>query len=441
MSMSASQYLERYATLADDLPGRNLPWLTAVRRAALAQFSAGGFPSPREEEWKYTNVAPIEKKLFEPSTDVSEETDLSEEFLAECYLADAWVLILVDGHFRADYSRLEGLPEGLAIRGLSEALQNDPERVERLLGQTLPQKTHGFIAFNTAFFTDGAFIDIPKGVELKRPLQILHWSSRPDGLATTRNLIALGEHARAQVVESYFGNATTGYLTASLTEVALAEHACLVASKMQTESNKAYHFGGFYLAQARGSRLVHHNLAFGGLLARSEIHITLRSGAECELNGLFLGQGRQHVDNHTVIRHTEPHGTSRETYRGVLDGRARGVFQGRILVQPDAQKTSAEMNNRNLLLSEDAEIDTKPQLEILADDVKCSHGVTVGQLSPEAVFYLESRGVDRASARNMLTFAFANEMVEKIGLDSVRADAQTRLLRAFPQAGIRKDWL
>ena len=210
---------------------------------------------------------------------------------------------------------------------------------------------------------------------------------------------------------------------------------------MQVETDKAYHFGGVYVKQEKSSRFNQHNLSFGGLLARNEIHAELAIAAECEMNGLFLAKGRQHVDNHTLIQHTEPHGTSRETYRGVLADRARGVFQGRIIVHPQAQKTSAEMDNRNLLLSEDAEIDAKPQLEILADDVKCSHGVAIGQLEPESVFYLVSRGIDQETAKNMLTFAFANEMVEKIGLESLRSRVQGHLLNLFPQTGIRRDWL
>jgi Fe-S cluster assembly protein SufD len=196
-----------------------------------------------------------------------------------------------------------------------------------------------------------------------------------------------------------------------------------------------------YVEVGRSARFQHTNLSLGGLLVRNEIHVDLAEAAECSLDGLFVGRGRQHVDNHTMIRHNEPNGVSREHYRGVLTDRARGVFQGRIVVQPKAQKTDAQMNNRNLLLSEDAEIDTKPQLEIHADDVKCAHGVAVGQLDPESIFYLESRGVDQTSARNMLTFAFANTMVEQIRLAGFREIAQDVLLSLFPQAGIRKDWL
>jgi Fe-S cluster assembly protein SufD len=442
MNMDATRYIEDYRTFADALPGQNLPWLSALRKAALARFSSQGFPSPREEEWKYTNVAAIERKRFQPCLRADAGAVADEGRVRASVLPDAWVLALVDGRFRPEYSILEGLPEGVTVSGLARALVTHPERVERHFGSVLSkQAEHGFIAFNTAYFTDGVWIDIPSGMALDRPIQLLHFATRPDGLATTRSLVVVGENASARVIETFVGREGQGGLTAAVTEIDLAENARLECFKLQDEPGQSYHFGGWYVTQSRLSRFSHHNWSFGGLLARNEIHADLATGCECELNGLFLAKGRQHVDNHTLIQHREPHGLSRETYRGVLADRARGVFQGRIVVHPHAQKTDAQMNNRNLLLSDDAEIDTKPQLEILADDVKCAHGVTVGQLDPQSVFYLESRGVDRESARNMLTFAFANAMIEKITPASVRALAQDRLIALFPQAGIRRDWL
>jgi Fe-S cluster assembly protein SufD len=210
---------------------------------------------------------------------------------------------------------------------------------------------------------------------------------------------------------------------------------------MQSESEKAYHFGGIYIKQAQDARFTHHNFAFGGLLARCDIHTDLDQASECELNGLYLGVKRQHLDNHTRINHTKPHAISREMYKGVLDGRARGVFQGRVIVAEDAQKTDSQMNNRNLLLSDDAEADTKPQLEIYADDVKCGHGVTVGQLDEKSIFYLQSRCVDEETARNMLTFAFANEMVDKIKIKSLHDKVLEQVLARFPQEDVDKGWL
>jgi Fe-S cluster assembly protein SufD len=438
--MSAAQYVKHYQTLADSLPGQHLPWLNAKRQLALGSFSASGFPSPREEEWKYINVSALEKKLFQPLL-LSAREMVDAAWLGMHKLSDAWSLVLVDGRFNPGLSDLEGLPKGVIVTGLAEALEKYPEQVKSLLDTTLAHESHGFIVFNTAYFSDGAFIEIPASVALSKSLQILYVSTQNEALANTRSLVGLGANAEAKLIETFVGMAGVSYLTAAVTEIHLGEDAGLEHYKVQVESAKAYHFGGVYVSQERSSRFTQHNLSFGGMLARHEIHAQLSKDVECDFNGLFLATGRQHVDNHTLIHHAEPHGTSRETYRGVLADRARGIFQGRIVVYPKAQKTSAEMNNRNLLLSEDAEIDAKPQLEILADDVKCSHGVAVGQLDPESVFYLVSRGVDSETAKNMLTFAFANEMVEKIGLESLRGRVQQYLLDLFPQTGIRRDWL
>ena len=436
----ASKYLKLYDGLADSLPGRNLGWLQVKRQAARAQFSSSGFPSPRAEEWKYTNVSPIEKKLFKPGLQgVAGEFD--PNWVERHRLPEAWSLVLVNGRFSPTLSRLDGLPSGVTAIAMAEALEQVPERVEALLGTTLSGEQHGFIAFNTAFFADGAFVELASGVVLEKPLQILHVNVDQDGLANTRCLVSLAQNTSAHILETFAGAPRQGYLTSAVTEIVLGANASLEHYKVQCESERAFHFGGTYVSQQPSARFTQHNLAFGGLLVRNEIHADLGKGAECHMNGLFLTSERQHVDNHTLINHREPCGVSRENYRGVLSDRSRGVFQGRIIVQPDAQKTQAEMSNRNLLLSDDAEIDTKPQLEILADDVKCAHGVTVGQLAPESVFYLESRGIDRVSARNMLTFAFANEMIEKIRLPGLRSQVQEHLLNLFPQAGIRRDWL
>lgn len=433
-------YAEQYRELTPGLPGQHLPWLQALRSEAVERFAAGGFPSPREEEWKYTNIAPIEKKRFQPAP-LGEPGAADPALLARYRLADAWCLVFVDGLHAAKLSDTAGLPEGVIALSMAEALDRCPAEVERSFHRAAAGENHGFVSFTTAYFRDGAFLHVPAGTVLEKPLQILHLSTRNEGLSVLRHLFVLGRNAEARVVETYAGAAGTGALTAAVTEISLDENAGLGHYKLQVEADKAYHFGGIYAAQGRSARLHQHNAAFGGLLARTEIHGDLGAGAECELDGLFLATGRRHLDNHTLVRHGAPQGRTRETYRGIAAGRARGVFSGRIVVEPDAQKTDAEMSNRNLLLSEGAEIDSKPQLEIHADDVKCSHGVTVGQLDPTAVFYLESRGVDEASARNMLTFAFANEMVEKIRLQSLKNLVRAELLAALPQSDVRRDWL
>lgn len=423
---------------ASALPGSALPWLQALRMDAAQRFAAGGFPTPREEEWRYTNVAPLEKRKFHAGPDSALPDPAWVERLR---LEDGWSLVFVGGLHVPALSRTEGLPEGLYAMSLAAALEQCPERVEPHFHRIAAQESHGFVAFTTAEFQGGAYVHIPAGMVLDRPLQLLHLSTRAEGLAVLRHLVVLEPGAEAQIVETYAGPDSAAGLTATVSELHLAENAGLEHYKFQIESAKAYHFGGIYARQARASRLRQHQSAFGGLLARTEIHSDLGHGAQCELDGLFLATGRRHLDTHTLIRHLEPHAASQETYRGIGADRARGVFSGRIVVGKRAQKTDAAMSCRNLLLSEDAEIDARPQLEILADDVKCSHGVSVGQLDPQAVFFLQTRGVDELSARTMLTFAFANEMVQKIHPAGLKRLVQAELLAALPQADIREDWL
>lgn len=436
---TASRYAAEYQTIASALPGQNLPWLQALRAQALTEFSAHGFPSPREEEWRYTNVSGIEKKLFSPSISLSVD-DVDAEWLTSVQLEDAWVLVLVNGHFSAELSVLDGLPEAVSVMSMADVLAKQPGTVEKYLGLAADQSEHSFIAFNTAWFTDGLFVHVPAKLVLDRPIQVLHVVTGVDQMATTRNIIIADALAEVKVIETFVG-AANAYLTAAVTEVFVGQNADVTLYKLQSESEKAYHFGGSYIKQARDARFTHHNFAFGGLLARSDIHVDLDHASACELNGLYLGVKRQHIDNHTRINHLKPYAISRELYKGVLDDRARGVFQGRVIVAEDAQKTDSQMNNRNLLLSDDAEVDTKPQLEIYADDVKCAHGVTVGQLDEKSIFYLQSRCVDEETARNMLTFAFANEMVDKIKIKSLHDRVLEQVLARFPQQGVNKEWL
>jgi len=436
---TASRYAAEYQTIAPVLPGQALPWLQALRVEALMAFSAHGFPSPREEEWRYTNVSGIEKKLFSPSLSLT-AGDLDSEWLKSYQLEDTWSVVLVNGHFSAELSNLTDLPATVLVMSMADALVKQPDKVEKYLGTAADQSEHSFIAFNTAWFTDGLFVHVPAKQVLDKPIQLLHIVTGSDAMATTRNIIIADGMAEAKIIETFVG-IDNAYLTAAVTEVFVGQNADVTLYKMQSESDKAYHFGGSYIKQARDARFTHHNFAFGGLLARSDIHVDLDHASECELNGLYLGVKRQHIDNHTRINHLKPYAISRELYKGVLDDRARGVFQGRVIVAIDAQKTDSQMNNRNLLLSDDAEVDTKPQLEIYADDVKCGHGVTVGQLDEKSIFYLQSRCVDEETARNMLTFAFANEMVDKIKIRSLHDIVLEQVLARFPQEGVNKEWL
>ena len=434
-----SQYPAEYEKVEALLPGQSVSWLKTLREQALAFFSSHGFPSLREEEWRYTNVSAIEKKLFSPV--VYDEIGALDVGSLDTYrLENAWTIVLVDGHFSAALSDLEGLPSSVRVLDMASALEQYPDELQKYFTQAVSYKQHGFVAFNAAWFTDGIFIHVPSKEVLSKPVQIIHVVTQADYMSNTRHIITIDEMAQAEVIETFIG-CDDAYLSTAVTEVFVGENADLTLYKLQLEGEKAYHFGGTYVKQEANARFKHHNFAFGGLLARNDIRTDLGRASECELNGLYLGIKRQHIDNHTRINHLQPHAISRELYKGVLDQRACGVFQGRVVVAEYAQKTSSEMNNRNLLLSNDAEADTKPQLEIYADDVKCAHGVTVGQLDEKSIFYLQSRCVDEATARNMLTFAFANEMVFKIKIKNLHDQILEQLLARFPQEGIQQEWL
>jgi Fe-S cluster assembly protein SufD len=436
---NASRYPAEYSNSVPLLCGQSLSWLKQQRTNALLQFSEQGFPALHEEEWRYTNVSAIEKKLFSPK--VNKTTGFVDvEWLKSYQLEDAWSVVLVDGHFSVELSYLEGLPNDVLVKGMADALEEIPEVLERFINQAVSVDEHSFIAFNTAWFTDGLFVHLSNKQVLERLIQVLHIATQQDVLSATRTVIILDKLTEASIIETYVGY-DNAYLSSAVTEVFVGKNADLTLYKMQCESEKAYHFGGVYVKQDCHARFRHHNFAFGALLARSDIHTDLDHASECELNGLYLGVKRQHIDNHTRINHTKSHGISRELYKGVLDGRARGVFQGRVIVAKDAQKTDSQMNNRNLLLSNEAEADSKPQLEIYADDVKCGHGVTVGQLDEKSIFYLQSRCVDEETARNILTFAFANEMVDKVRIKVLHEMILDQALLRFPQEGVNKEWL
>ncbi|MFI3178851.1 MAG: Fe-S cluster assembly protein SufD [Methylococcaceae bacterium] len=435
----ASWYAAEYSNIAPILCGQSLLWLEEQRLKALSQFSEQGFPSSHEEEWRYTNVSAIEKKKFSPTINKTKNL-VDIEWLKLYQLQEAWSVVLVDGHFSAELSSLEDLPVDVLVMGMADALQKLPETLENYINQSVNIDENSFIAFNTAWFTDGLFVSVNAKRILEKPIQVLHVATQQDVLAATRTVIILDKMAEASIIETYVGY-DNAYLSSTVTEVFVGQNAHLTLYKMQCESEKAYHFGGIYVKQDRDAHFTHHNFAFGALLARSDIHTDLDHASECELNGLYLGVKRQHIDSHTRINHIKPHGISRELYKGVLDDRARGVFQGRVIVAKDAQQTDSQMNNRNLLLSDDAEADSKPQLEIYADDVKCGHGVTVGQLDEKSIFYLQSRCIDEEVARNILTFAFANEMVDRIKIKVLHEMILEQVLIRFPQEGINKEWL
>jgi Fe-S cluster assembly protein SufD len=433
-------HFEKLLTEETSLCGQGLTWLTSLRNKAAEDFKGSGFPSPREEEWRYTNITPIEKSQFSLNNKAGK---LDAEFLKTVLIDDCHHLVFVDGFFQADLSSIGTLVDGIVVSPISEGLVGNEALIKSLLDSVVETPALGFVNFNTALFTDGAVISIEENTVIEKPIQVAFISTRDNALSISncRNLILAKASSKATIIETYNGVGDDCYLTNVITEVVVESNANLSHNRLQAESLKAYHIAGVYSRLEKGAIFKQYNYTFGGILSRAEVHAELGIASDCSLDGLYIAEDHQHMDNHTRINHAQPHAISNEVYKGIMNDRARGVFQGRIIVAQDAQKTDAKMNNRNLLLSDTAEADTKPQLEIYADDVKCAHGVTVGQLDDAAIFYLRSRGADEDMAKNMLTFAFANEMVERIEFQPLRLKVLEELVKRFPQQGMKLEWL
>ncbi len=442
MSALSTHYIKLLKSASDDLTGSKFPWLGDLRQRAKDNLLTSGLPSLRDEEWRYTNISAIEKNEFRvaPSNATIDQSLLDEALLDNCYH-----LVFVDGYYRSELSSSQGLPEGVTILPLSTVEKGEQEKqFKSLINASFDgEDEHGFTHLNTALFTDGVLLSIPDNTVVEKPIQLVYLASSKSPLAVSnyRNLILAKAGAKATVIESYYGCQGMCYLTNAVTEVVVETNANLSHTRLQVESSEAFHMGGVYSTLEKSAMFSQSNFTFGGLLSRAEIHADLGVESSCLLDGLFIGQDKQHLDHHTRLNHKQPHAVSQQLYKGIMADRSTGVFQGRILVAEDAQKTDATMNNRNLLLSERANIDSKPQLVIHADDVKCAHGVTIGQLDEAAIFYLRSRGADKKMAKNMLTFAFANEMVERISLKPLRHKVMDELLKQFPQTDILKEWL
>ena len=398
----------------------SLPGFAELRRKSIRRFAELGFPTGREEAWRFTDLTPLEETSFRPAGGTANPAPfatLAKGPLKACQVA------FVDGRYAPQFSSLE-LPPGVRVTTLATVLKEDPRRAEPYLGALLPADRLPFAALNTAFMSDGAFVQVARDVKVERPIHVLFLSSfHGDPYVTyPRLLVVLEEGASAVVAESHLAAPGGTYFTNAAAELYLAAGASLELCKVQRESREAFHVAAMEARVARDARLVHHSISFGARIARNDFGVTLADeGAELELNGLFEVGGQQLADHHTSIDHAAPHTTSRELYKGILDGRGRGVFDGRILVRPRAQKTSAVQASKNLLLSGDAVVHTKPQLEILANDVKCKHGATIGQLDRDKLFYMRSRGLGLEEARRLLIHAFASEIIDQIKIDAVRS--------------------
>lgn len=440
--MNPTALTEHYRNALDTqpLPGAGNAWLSERRRKAWDAFERLGFPggpTTKHEDWKYTRVKAVESTLFvAPEAPPITRGEWDATSIPNL---DAYRLVFVNGQFDPDLS--DPLPGNVVIThlaaGLDCRLAEVCEVLKSHLGEVASIDANGFVALNTAAAADGAYIHVPRGERVDKPI-LLHYLSKPGDvpfLANIRNLIHVEPGAEVTVIEHYnsVGDGKTGYLNNVVTEAVLADNAGLNHYLIQDEAEKANHVQWIEAKQGAGSRFASHAVAFGGLVSRADIHAHLDGeGAHVAMNGLYRLEGRRHADFHTRIAHNVPHCTSNEFYKGVLDGRSRGVFNGKVYVAPHAQKTDSMQKNDNLLLSQHAEADTKPELEIYADDVKCAHGATVGQLRDESIFYCRSRGIDENTARTLLVFAFADEVLRRMPLEAVRSYLEQRLIAMMP---------
>jgi Fe-S cluster assembly protein SufD len=422
-------YVAEFARFESEHPAS--PWLSQRRREAIERFSDLGFPTVRDEEWKYTDITPAANlavtPIFKPhlngaATQIAQALPFSD--------IHAHRLVFVNGHYAPELSALTELSAGVTVEPLSVALENEDDVVQAHFGQIPDIDNETFLALNTAFAQDGAFVHVAANVEEATPVHLLFLShGEGANVAHPRNLIVAEDFAKVTVIETYASTSQDAvYFTNAITEVSVGKGATVEHVKLQTESDKAFHVGGMQIAANRDSNFRSHNVNLGGRLVRNNaVAVMGDEGCEVTLNGLVAGKGDQHVDNHTTMDHAMPHCLSHENYAHVLDDNSNGVFNGKIFVRLDAQKTDAKQSNRTLLLSPNAQINAKPQLEIFADDVKCTHGATIGQLDENALFYLRARGIPENQARAILIRAFANASLDELPVEDLKEQLESIL--------------
>jgi Fe-S cluster assembly protein SufD len=432
-SESKQHYLSSYREYYGNGRSRSPAWLKALRESAIGSFDRLGFPTRNDEEWKYTSVEPITAQSFERGRQpeaVSAETILFRSFTdAECNR-----LVFVNGTIMPQLSLWRDVPANVRVQSLADAIKQDDQILAPYLAACARHEREAFFALNTAFMEDGAVIIVPPDCRLEAPLHCIFVATageKPIALYP-RNLMLVGAGSEVKIVESYLGLGTGNYFVDAVTELIGDENSVIDYYRVQRESDAGIHIGALDARLKRNCHLTSHAVTLAGALVRNDVHVALEGeGSECILNGIYLLDGHQHVDNHTEIEHRRPRATSFELYKGILSGNGHGVFNGKIVVHKDAQKTDARQINKNLLLSEHAAVNTKPQLEIYADDVKCSHGSTIGQLDADALFYLRSRGLDIHEAQSLLSYAFASDVVGRIRIPSLRARLDEYLLNKF----------
>lgn len=428
--------LERFYRL-DEPPAKN-GWDESIRKHAASCLAQKGFPTPEDEDWKYTSIEPI---LGVPYKLARYELDgLRARLLMHPMLEQArgHRIVVVNGFYSEELSSLEALPHALTVSGLGKAMSRHPERVQPYLGRYADHENQAFVALNTALMQDGVFVQVPRGMIVDGPIHLIFitWARNKAILSNPRSLIVVGESSQVVLVETYIGLEGGPYFTNAVTELVGEENATIVHCRLQNEKSDAYHISTTQVHLAGNCQINSQWISLGGALARSDLNVSLDGeGISATLDGLYVGSGSQHMDHHTRIDHLKPHGTSRQLYKGILGGKSRGVFNGKILVHKNAQRTDAAQVNKNLLLSEEAWANTKPELEIHADDVKCTHGSTVGQPEEDSVFYLRSRGIARGRAMGLLAYAFVRELVERIKVKSIQAELDRLLMKKIQNQG------
>ena len=418
LAKQEGSYISALRDLHSAQSATGVDWLDSLRNTAMERFSELGFPSVKDEEWKYTNVAPIARMSLQTKS-ASSDFDVSANAVPEARGSE---FVFVNGKFQHERSSAVALTDGVSVLNLSDALESELAPVVRQhLARSADYVSSGFTALNTGFISDGVFILIPRNVSASQPVHLSFVGDGTQAINFPRVLIVAEENSSATIIESYSGADGADYFTNAVVEVVLKDGARLEHYKIQREGSGAFHVATTVADLGGNASYNATTLNFGAKLSRHDIRAIMdHEGAECWVDGLYLVTDSQHTDTHSVIDHRKPHCTSHQLYKGILDGKSRAVFNGKIFVRHDAQKTDAMQTNKNLLLSNEARVDTKPQLEILADDVKCAHGAAVGQIEEDELFYLQTRGIHPDLGRNLLTYGFAEEVIEKIKVESIK---------------------
>ena len=426
-------YIDKFEELEKSMNGEKSSAFHKVRKEAISKFDSLKVPTQKDEEWKYTNILPLLKYNFSP---LPLKVNVSQKLIGK-FLFDKMehsLLVFVNGIFSPELSKLIDLPKGVEAGSLAEAIKNDNQIVKKYLGNYAKDENHFFTTLSTAFTKDGAFIYVPDGEIIEEPIHIIFYtkSGSENILTQPRNLFVAGKNSQVSIIEHYVSDEESVYFTNSVTEIVADENAVVDHIKLQEESKKAFHIARMEVDQERNSNFSSHLISCGGEISRNDFNAIFNDeGGQCMLNGLFMIDDEQLFDAHTMIDHAKPYCNSHEHYKGILQDKAKGVFNGKVMVRPDAQKTNAFQENNTILLSDDAVMNTKPQLEIFADDVKCSHGATIGKLNDEAKFYLKSRGIGEESAIAILIHAFASDVITSIKISALKDYLEKIIAKRF----------